>query len=213
MTATEATIETGLDALFRRLATVGGVVPASAGSRAVSGIGKAQGQITFPAPSNPTTLDWTIVSVRPNGRGELRADYAGGTFEGAPDPVVIEGDTYVPDPGQPDLRLGGVVYSQHTHTSWTVEVRIESSEQTKPASAHWRALLGRLRLPSAHAELDALGLAYVNADEMADDTYDDEHGRAVSVFIGNLYLNGAEYAEDLPVTTIETSHVDPDVVG
>jgi hypothetical protein len=185
-------LEAGLNTLFARIATPPGMP-------APSVVGAEQGQIGIRAPSNPTELSWTVESIRGVGRDELRTEYDAD--------AVIPGDTYEPDPNDPAARLGGVVYSQNGHRVYTIEVRIESNEQSRPASAHGRALVSRLRLPSTQDALNALGLAYVTWDEVTDDTYDDEHGRAVSAYILSLILNGADVFADDPVTTIETSEI------
>jgi hypothetical protein len=204
----------GLNSIFKRTATVGGVIPDVTGSRRPSAVGHVGGKVAVISPSNPTSLDWELVSIVPVGKDELRSEYRGGTFEGAEDPVVIEGDTYVPDPDAPELRLGGVVYAQTGQRSYTFEIRIESrNAESRPASEHARALVDRMRLPSVHDALEALGLAFVSWDEVTSDIYDDEEGRAVSVYIARLFMNGASYAEDLPVTTIETTQTVFNVSG
>ena len=193
-----STLEPGLSAMFKRIATVPGSVPSVAGSK---GPGTSQARSIrehqMPVPSNPVTLDWYIVSMAPVGRDELRETYD-------PD-TIIEGDTYQPDPEDPEARLGAVIVSAHGHRGWAIEVRIESTNQSKPASDNFRALVDRMRLPSVNDELTALGLAYTSHDEVADDEYDDEEGRRVSVYIARLFFNASSYAADAPITTIESA--------
>ncbi len=204
-TAFWSTLEPGLSTLFKRLATVPGVVPSVTGSKGPSISSGRYGTNAVPSPSNPVTLDWTIASVTPVGKDELRTEYLPGTYdaEDGDTPIAIAGDTFEPDAENPELRLGGIVYSQHGQQVFTIEVRIESSNASHPPHEHFRALVGSMRLPSAAETLEALGLAYTSWDEIADSAYDDEDGRAVSVYIGRLYFNGSSYREDLPVTTIE----------
>jgi hypothetical protein len=200
--------------MFRRVATYGGESPNVTGSAKVTAVGHKGGKVAAPAPKNPATLEWAIVSCVPVGKDELRSEYRGGTFDPPEegDPTLIPGDTFEPDPENPELRLGGVVYSQHGQRSYTFEVRIESpNAESKPANLFAQAMVDRMRLPSVADELEALGLAFVGWDEITDDLYDGEDGRAVSVYIAHMFMNGASYSEDLPVTTIESAQVATDV--
>lgn len=202
-TAAWATLEPALSALFARIATVPGAVPSASGSTGPSVVRARSLTGKFPAPSNPTTLHWFVAKVERIGRDELRQTYD-------PD-TMIEGDTYQPDPEDPEARLGAVIMSLHGHRRWTLEVRIESPNQSRPASEHFRALVDRMRLPSASAELEAVGLAYTGWDEMTDDEFDGDDGRPVSVYIGRLFFNGSSFAQDAPITTIESAEIEAEV--
>lgn len=198
-TAAWSTLEPALSALFKRIATVGGVIPSVAGSVAPSVVDARGLRNKVPAPSNPTTLHWTIEAVQPVGRAELREEYD-------PD-TLIAGDTYEPDPEDPEARLGAIIVTSHGQSTWTIELRAESSNQSKPAVEHIRALVESMRLPSVADELEAIGLAYTAWDEITDDTYDDEEGRAVSVHIARVFFNGSSFRQDAPITTIERAKI------
>jgi len=198
-TAAWSTLEPALSALFARLSTVPGAVPSASGTSGPSVVQSRDVPRQFASPSNPTTLHWYIAQVVPIGRDELRSVYDADT--------AIVGDTYEPDPEDPEARLGAVLVSLHGQRIYTIEVRIECPNQSTPASEHFRALVDRIRLPSAADELEAIGLAYTNWDEIADDEYDGEDGRPVSVYIGRLVFNGASFAQDAPITTIESALV------
>ncbi len=192
-TAAWSTLAPALSALFARLATVPGSVPSASGTSGPSVVQSRDVPRQFAAPSNPTTLHWYIAQIVPIGRDELRSAY---DAETQPD-----GDTY-DGAGAP---LGSIIATLHGQRVYTIEVRIECPNQSTPASEHFRALVDRIRLPSAADELEAIGLAYTTWDELADDEYDGEDGRPVSVYIGRLVFNGASFAQDAPITTIESA--------
>ena len=199
MTMVWADLEPALSALFARIATVPGSQPSILGSLSPSVVRARSLTGQFPAPSSPTTLHWHIVKVSGVGRDELREMYD-------PD-VAIDGDTFEPDPEDPEARLGGIIESVHGQRDFEIQVRVESPNQSTPASEHFRAVVDRMRLPSVRDELVATGLAYRGWEEITDDEYDGEDGRAVSVYIGRLYFNGASYAQDAPITTIERAKI------
>lgn len=190
-------LEPALSALFARIAVAGGVAPSVVQASVIKGQ-------KFPSPSKPTTLKWRVVKAKPVGRDELRETYD-------PD-TMIDGDTFEPDPDDPDARLGAIIPSVHGQRDWTIEVRVESPNQSVPASEHFRALVDGMRRPSASEELQATGLAWRGWEELTDDEYDGEDGRAVSVYVGRLYFNGASYVADTPITTIERANITTNVL-
>lgn len=198
-TAAWSQLEPALSASFRRIATVPGAIPSVSGSSSPSVVSARSIRGQMPSPSNPTTLHWYILRVEPVGRDELRTVYD-------PD-TMIEGDTYQPDPEDPEARLGAIITTLHGQRAWTIEVRVESPNQSIPASEHFRSLVDRMRLPSVSAELEAVGLAYTGWSEITDDEMDGEDGRPVSVYIGQLFFNGASFAQDSPITTIEDANI------
>ncbi len=204
-----AQLEPALSALFTRIATIPGTVPSVAGSKSPSVVQARSLSNKFPAPSNPATLHWHPVSVTTVGRDELRGGYVPGTYDAGEDetPLEIPGDTFEPDPENPELRLGGIIMSAHGQRAWTIEVRIETPHQSIPASEHFRALIDSMRLPSVSEELVPTGLAYTGWEKIEDAEYDGEDGRAVSVYIGRLFFNGSSFREDVPITTIEQAQI------
>lgn len=194
-----AELEPKVSALFTRIATVPGEIPSVTGSLSPSVVQARSTSNMFPAPSSPTTLHWHVQKVAPVGRDEIREAYD-------PD-TKIDGDTYVPDPENPDERLGAVIATEHGQRKWTIQVRIESPNQSVPASEHFRAMVDRMRLPSVADELEATGLAYTGWNELTDAEYDGEDGRPISVYIAQLFFNGASFAQDSPVTTIEVADI------
>jgi hypothetical protein len=214
-TAAWAQLEPALSALFKRIATVPGspVVPAVAGALSPSVVEARLLKNKLPAPSRPVTLDWYIVSIVGVGKDEIRSEYRPGTFDATEEetPIEIPGDVYEPNPDEPDERLGGVVVSQHGQRTWTLELRAESHNQSQPATETMRALVDSMRLDSVNAELEAIGLAYTGWSELTDDAYDDEDGRAVSVYIAQLFFNGSSFREDAPQTTIESAEITTEI--
>lgn len=197
-------LEPALNTLFARIATIPGSVPSVSGSASPSVVQSRSVPAKMPSPSNPATLHWYIVSMAPVGRDELREAYD-------PD-TMIEGDTYEPNPEDPEERLGAILVSEHGQRAWVLEVRIESPNQSKPASEYFRVLVDRMRLPSAAAEIEAVGLAYTGHSKIADGEYDGEDGRPISVYIGQLFFNGASFSQDSPITTIEVANITYNVI-
>lgn len=144
-----------------------------------------------------TALRWKLAEIVPLGRAELTQAYH-------PE-IAIPGDTYQPNPDNPDERLGAVVESVRQNLRLVVEVVIECDFQSVHASTFGRALASRIWLPNALDALAALGLALAHVRELGDDTFDGDDGSPVSAYVLALEFAGASDVSDTPVTTIENA--------
>lgn len=143
-------------------------------------------------------MTFELTAITSLGRDEQRKTY---------DPnAVIAGDTYQPDPNDPDARLGGIIHETGGNRVWLVTVKCEAFWGAPAGCAHYHLerVRTRLNLPSVREAMASLGLARnsIGPSHMAD--YDDDSGRRVSVQWFELKLNAADSATDAPVTTIET---------
>ena len=142
-------------------------------------------------------LTYDLTSISSLGRDEIRKTYD-------PD-VEIEGDTYEPDPEDPEARLGGIIHETMGNRVWLLTVKCEAKWGAPAGAAHYHIerVRTRLNLPSVREALALLGLARnsISPSHMAD--YDDDSGRRVSVQWFELKLNATDSATDEPVTTIE----------
>ncbi len=189
------TVRPALDALFSRLAGV----PADATRARDAGAG----EFTFPADSDlgnedtdgeggPLSLTFHLVKVTTLGRDGYEIEWD----EDAP----IEGDTSGPQGAPAD---GGLIYTATGPRIVHVEASLETWNQDIPAHDYMRRFRDRLPLPSARAELVAVGLALNTASEIRDASYEDEEGRAVSVYSFELWFNAFSSESDDPITTID----------
>lgn len=160
----------------------------------------ADGVVTLPdgstATNELTKLEYEIVSIVGLGNDELRNPYD-------PD-VLLPGDTYEPDPEDPDARLGAVIPTQHGNRIITLQVKAET--QAPSAAGAWQyieRIRTRLGLASFNESLEAVGLAVNDMREARPFSYTDDSGRTVQVVIFELVLNAADSAQDDPITTIE----------
>jgi hypothetical protein len=203
-------LQAGLTSLFADLSGV----PALA-SRAVDA------DFTFPADEDtdqaggPVELTFSIDGTHALGRDEIRQDYRPGTYDAGDgdEPLEIEGDTYEPDPDNPELRLGGIVFTACGNRVVTITIRVESHDQTHPAWEYAERLRSKLALPSSRARLYALDLARQSVSELKNLSYDGDDGRPVSAYALELICNAASNVADEPVTTIERVDVRRGSIG
>jgi hypothetical protein len=189
------TVKPVLDALFARLSGV----PADA----VRARDAGAGEFTFPADSDagnddtdgeggPLSLTFHLVKVTTLGRDGYETAYD----EDAP----IEGDTS----GEGGAAVnGGVVYTVTGPRIVHIEATLETWHQGIPAHDYMRRFRDRLPLPSARAELATVNLAINEVSPIRDASYEDEEGRAVSVYSFELWLNAFSSESDDPITTID----------
>jgi hypothetical protein len=143
-----------------------------------------------------TKLEYEIVSIVGLGVDELRNPYDADT--------LIAGDTYEPDPEDPDARLGAILPTMQGNRIITLQVKAET--QAPSAAGAWQyieRIRTRLGLESFNEALEAVGLAVNDMREARPFSYTDDSGRTVQVVIFELVLNAADSAQDDPVTTIE----------
>ena len=201
MTKTWEEIEAGLTSLLSRISALPKSMIASVGSGVAAGsVGARDGNVTFPMTKKLAQIEFAIVSVLPLGTDEERSHF---------DPnAIIQGDISGPG-GTP--QNGGVIYEVCGNRTWTIEISIECWD-LKKGPDYARACHDRISLPSARAELAALGLPLSGIGDLNDASYEDEEGRAVSLFIFEITCNGSTVVVDEPVTTIETvdTHVTVD---
>ena len=187
-------LQAGLMSLFSDLSGV----PATA-TRAVDA------DFTFPADvdtadeGGPVELTFSIDGIRGLGRDEIRGGYD-------PD-LEIPGDTYEPDPEDPEARLGGYTYLACGNRVVSITIRVESHNQAHPAWEYAERLRSKLALPTSRARLYALELARQSVSELHNVTYDGDDGRPVSAYALELICNAATNVTDEPVTTIERVNV------
>lgn len=187
-------LQTGLTALFADLSGV----PALA-SRAVDA------DFTFPADDDtaaeggPVELTFSFDGIRALGRDEIRGGYD-------PD-LVIPGDTYEPNPDDPEERLGGYTFTACGNRVVTITIKVESHNQQYPAWEYAERLRSKLALPTSRASLYALELARQSVGELHNISYTGDDGRQVSAYALELICNAATNVTDEPVTTIEQVNV------
>lgn len=123
--------------------------------------------------------------------------------------VEIPGDTFVPDPAHPDQRLGGVIYDTSGNRELTIQVKVESWDVRDgfAAQSYIEKIRTRIYLPTISDAFNAVALAVQNVTPSRNMNYDDEDGNRVSASVIEIVFNGADSAQDDPVTTIEI--VDP----
>lgn len=141
-------------------------------------------------------IELDLISAVNIGRDEQRDRYDSA--------VQIPGDTYVPDPDQPDLRLGGIISNMSGNRLLVVQARCEV--QADPAGAAYGYLervRTRLRLPSVVETLESVGLAINHISDTRPADYTDDSGLTVRAAYLEIVLNAADCADDDPVTTIE----------
>jgi hypothetical protein len=184
------TVRPALEALFARLAGV----PALATHTRDGGAE----EFAFPADEDeagaggPLELTFHLVRVQTLGRDEQRMAYD-------PD-AVIAGDTSGPG-GAP--ATGGIVYTVTGPRIVHIEAVIDTWDQLAPAHDYMRRFRDRLTLPSARAELNAVGLALSEAGDIQDAAYEDEDGRQVSRYSCEFWFNAFSEESDDPITTID----------
>lgn len=148
-------------------------------------------------PTNELTkLEYEIVSIVGLGQDEQRNRYDAD--------VLIDGDTYEPNPADPLERLGASI--QNVSGNRIVTLQIKAETQAPSAAGAWlyiERIRTRLGLSSFNEALEAVGLAINDTREARPFSYTDDSGRTVQVVIFELVLNAADSAEDDPVTTIE----------
>lgn len=149
-------------------------------------------------PTNELTkLEYEIVSIVGLGWEELRNPYD-------PD-TLIDGDTYEPDPDDPDARLGAVIPTLGGNRVITLQVKAET--QAPSAAGAWlyiERIRTRIVLDSFNENLEAVGLAVADVGIATPHSYRDDSGRKVQVVILELVLNAADNQQDDPLTSIET---------
>lgn len=160
----------------------------------------ADGVVVLPDGSLPTNeltkLEYEIVSIVGLGNDETRYRYDAD--------VLIDGDTYEPNPEDPLERLGAVIQGLQGNRVITLQIKAET--QAPSAAGAWlyiERIRTRLGLESFNEALEAVGLAINDMREARPFSYADDSGRTVQVVIFELVLNAADIAEDDPVTTIE----------
>jgi hypothetical protein len=168
-------------------------------------------EFTFPADDDtagtggPISLGFTLDGIRGLGRDEIRGGYD-------PD-LEIPGDTYEPDPDDPDARLGGYTFTTCGNQIVTITIKIESHNQKIPAWEYALRLKSKLNFPSARARLQALELARNTVGGPHNVSYVSEEGNPVSAYAVELICNAATNYTDDPVTTIEQVDVRRGVIG
>lgn len=127
------------------------------------------------------------------------------------DPTVqIPGDTFVPDPTKPDVRLGGVIYETSGNRELTIQVKVESWDVSdgNAAQQYVERIRTRLYLPTITDAFTEAALAIQSISASQPANYDDEDGNSVSCALFEILFNAADSAQDDPITTIEI--LDPD---
>lgn len=141
-------------------------------------------------------LTYDVISLTEMGMPENRGEYD-------PD-VSIAGDTYEPDPDDPEARLGGIVANVSGNRLLTLQVRCEvrAGDSAGPFT-YLERIRTRLGLDGVIASLDAVGLAAntIGASRPAD--FKDDSGLWVRCAFLEIVFNAADCAADDPVTTIE----------
>jgi len=189
------TLQAGLTALF---ATLSGL-PAGMG-------GPNDGKISFPAKDLRGEFEFRIVSNAPVGIDERRRDYD-------PDAEVPGDEFEVPD-APPGTRLGGFIYSTAGNRKVTIEFRVDCRKVTVGARDFVEAVANKIQLPTARASLRELGLALASVGPVVDAVGGfDEHGRAVSAYVVEIFCNAAASVADTPITTIEQIEVEAIITG
>lgn len=119
--------------------------------------------------------------------------------------AVIAGDTFVPDPEHPDTRLGGVVYDTSGNRELTVQIKVESWDVSDGNGAQQivERLRTRLYLPTISDAFNEAALAIQSISASRPMSYDDEDDNKVSCYAFEIVFNGADSAQDDPITTIE----------
>jgi hypothetical protein len=149
---------------------------------------------TISANNDQARVTYDVISENTLGFDEWRDTYD-------PD-VVIPGDTYT-GPGAP---LGGVITTVSGNRELVVQVKVECFEQSdgKGPMPIASAIRTRFGLPTIVEALTAAEIAQQMIRPTITTSYDDENGRRVSVAMFEIVFNGADSADDDPVTTIET---------
>jgi hypothetical protein len=154
----------------------------------------------FPDPTTGAKATFDVIAVVPVHTDELREEYD--------EDLEIDGDTYEPDPEDPEARLGGIVHSLHGQRRLTVSIKVECYLQSDAATA-WNLLeriRTRIQLPSSRATLSAAGAAISDLGTSRDLSFDDDTTnppRRVSCAQFDLFLHATDSQTDDPVTTIE----------
>jgi hypothetical protein len=192
-------LEAGLEALCIRLSNL----PVTDVPSAASGIkvaGSSQGQLLLPSDVQQADIEFAVISDIGYGMPELRMRYDAD--------VPVPGDTYEPDPEDPEARLGAVIAEVNENRQVVLQVSVSSAFQETNAYDYARAIALRLPLPSAREELVALGLALVDVGPVAGPIPQlDPNFRAVGKYAFEVTCNYMGYAIDIPQTTIETADV------
>lgn len=147
-------------------------------------------------------VNFEVVSAIGVGWDEFRTSY---------DPTVqIPGDTFVPDPTKPDLRLGGFIYETSGARELVIQVKVESWDVSdgNAAQQYIEKIRTRIYLPTISDAFNAVALAVQSISASHTANYDDENGNRVSASIVEITFNAADSAQDDPITTIEL--IDPD---
>ncbi len=142
------------------------------------------------------TLDYSIISIVGQGTDELRKGYD-------PDTLIL-GDTYEPNPLDPDERLGAVIESRHGPRLITVQIKCECFDPRWGGAFRFlERARTRLALPTINTLLETAGIALARIGDTSAHHYTDENGRTVSVALFEATFNAADQADDDPITTIE----------
>jgi hypothetical protein len=151
------------------------------------------------------SVSFKITLVRTHGRDEVRMTYD-------PD-LPVAGDTYQPDPEDPDARLGAFAVEVVGQRTINVSVRVERDDNSDDATALPIAegIRAGLKLPSVLSSLQDLGLGISRISDLRDLSYTGSDDRVTSVGQFDLLLTASSSIVDgEPVTTIEVVEFDED---
>jgi hypothetical protein len=195
-------LESALETLFIRLSNL----PVTNAPSAAAGIkvaGSTDGQLLLPSDVQQADIEFAVISDVGYGMPELRMRYD--------EDVLVPGDTYEPDPEDPEARLGAIICEVNENRQAVFQVSVSCAFQETNAYDYARAIALRLPLPSARDELRALGLALVDVSSVAGPIPQlDPNHRAVGKYAFEMTCNYMGYAIDAPQTTIETADVTVD---
>ncbi len=121
--------------------------------------------------------------------------------------------------GQEERRLvlpvGGTVLEQYRYANRVLRVQIavetQSQELEKTALEYADRIRSRLRFEAVHAELEAAGLAFAGADEVAALDYEDAEGRTVSFAGFEARFNFSRYERGEDIDWIATARATGDI--
>jgi hypothetical protein len=188
-----------LETMFKRLSNLP-VTSAPNAAQGVLSVTSAQGGLMLPSDTQLADIEFSVVSDVGVGDVELRMRYD--------EDVPYPGDTYEPDPEDPEARLGSIIAEINENRQVTLQVTVSSARQDLNAYDYARVMRDRLPLPSALDELRAMGLALADVGPVQGPipTLDPNH-RAVSKYAFEMVCNYMSYAIDAPQTTIETADI------
>lgn len=162
----------------------------------------------FPEPGSTdegqVSLHFAVMMIATHGADETRQVYDAD--------LEIDGDAYVPDPENPEERLGGIVTSVNGNRDVTIEITCDRFDTSAPAFETLARIRDKLWLPSARQACADLGIAVRGSSPIT--RVDAEiDGRGVSRYTLELRCNAMANAEDEAITTIETVPIDTSEVS